>query len=305
MCSDSSLLLLQTSAQNSAHGSDRIAPPLVAQLSCRQWRERPAHAALRTFLLTSICIFILLTVACGGKRPVTRTIPPPPSPQQKPEVASKPHPEKQIPETEQGKENEEKTANADEDEFAEYKDNKPIWTQTGDASWYGPPYHNRRGANGQVYDQNAMTAAHKSLPMGSIVRVTNLKTNAQSIVRITDRGPFIGDRIIDLSLAAAKALDVWRAGIARVKLDVLYAPADIANGGRWCVQVGAFTEEDEALKLKEKLQRKYRTAKILEFAGPTGFWVRVRVLDDDKSRAQEVASIINVDQGGVFLVRLD
>jgi rare lipoprotein A len=261
-------------------------------------------AVLRTFLLTFICSVALITVACGGKKPVTRTIPPPP-PQQQPSTTAKAHPEKQIPETEEGKENEEETANAADDEFAEYKNNKPIWTQTGDASWYGPPYHNRRGANGQVYDQNAMTAAHKSLPMGSVVRVTNVKTNAQAIVRITDRGPFIGDRIIDLSLAAAKAVDVWRAGIARVKLEVLYAPADIASGGRWCVQVGAFTEEDEALKLKEKLQRKYHTAKILEFAGPTGFWVRVRVLDDDKSRAQEVANIINVDQGGVFLVRLD
>jgi rare lipoprotein A len=296
MCSDSSLLLLQMSAQTA-----------VTTLSSRPQRRRrvaEGPAVLRTFLLTFICSFVLLTVACGGKKPVSRNIPPPPPPKQQPSTNAKAHPEKQIPETEEGKENEAKGAEA-EDEFAEYKDAKPIWTQTGDASWYGPPYHNRRGANGQVYNQNAMTAAHKSLPMGSIVRVTNVKTNAQAVVRITDRGPFIGDRIIDLSLAAAKALDVWRAGIARVKLEVLYAPADIATGGRWCVQVGAFTEEDEALKLKEKLQRKYHTAKILEFAGPTGFWVRVRVLDDDKSRAQEVANIINVDEGGVFLVRLD
>jgi rare lipoprotein A len=280
--------------QQSAQTPNLSCPTLLAQ--------REGGVVLRTSILTLICTLLLLTVACGGKKPVTRTIPPPPPPAQQPEVAAKPHPEKQIPETKEGKEHEEETA---DDEFAEYKDNKPIWTQTGDASWYGPPYHNRRGANGEVYNQNAMTAAHKSLPMGSVVRVTNLKTNAQAIVRITDRGPFIGDRIIDLSLAAAKALDVWRAGIARVKLDVLYAPADIATGGRWCVQVGAFAEEDEALKLKEKLQRKYHTAKILEFAGPTGFWVRVRVLDDDKSRAQEVANVINVDQGGVFLVRLD
>jgi rare lipoprotein A len=261
-------------------------------------------AVLRTLLLIFISILVLLSVACGGKKPVSRTIPPPPPPARQPDTSANAHPEKQIPETAEGKENEEKGKEA-EDEFAEYKDAKPIWTQTGDASWYGPPYHNRRGANGEVYDQNAMTAAHKSLPMGSIVRVTNLKTNAQAMVRITDRGPFIGDRIIDLSLAAAKALDVWRAGIARVKLDVLFAPADIATGGRWCVQVGAFAKEDEAIKLKSDLQRRYHTAKILEFAGPTGYWVRVRVLDDDKSRAQEVANIINVDEGGVFLVRLD
>ena len=90
-----------------------------------------------------------------------------------------------------------------------------------------------------------------------------------------------------------------------MKLEVLFAPADIANGGRWCVQVGAFSAEEEALKLKDKLQRRYHSAKVLEFPGPTGYWVRVRVLDDDKSRAQEVANVINVDEGGVFLVRLD
>jgi rare lipoprotein A len=249
-----------------------------------------------------MCSVVLLTVACGGKKPVTRTIPPPPpAPVEKPSTATT-RPEKKFPETKETKEHEEETA---DDEFAEYKDNKPIWTQTGDASWYGPPYHNRRGANGEIYNQNAMTAAHKSLPMGSIVRVTNVKTSAQAIVRITDRGPFIGDRIIDLSLAAAKALNVWRAGIARVKLEVLFAPADIATGGRWCVQVGAFSAEEEAVKLKDKLQRRYHSAKVLEFPGPTGYWVRVRVLDDDKSRAQEVANVINVDEGGVFLVRLD
>jgi rare lipoprotein A len=141
--------------------------------------------------------------------------------------------------------------------------------------------------------------------MGSIVRVTNLKTGWKAMLRITDRGPFVGDRIIDLSLAAAKALDVWRPGTAKVRVDVLYAPSEIEAGGRWCVQVGAFSEEDAALRLKSSLQRRYHTAKILEFAGPTGFWVRVRVKDDDKSRAEEVANVIAVDEGGVFLVRLD
>ncbi len=141
--------------------------------------------------------------------------------------------------------------------------------------------------------------------MNSIVRVTNLKTGQKQIVRITDRGPFVGDRIIDLSAAAAKAVDVWRPGTAKVKLEVLYAPADIDTGGRWCVQIGAFTKQKDAIELKEKLMRRYHTAKVLQFPGPTGYWVRVRVLDDDKSRAQEVAKIINVDEGGVFLVRLD
>ncbi len=266
---------------------------LVAQIHSRLLRTNPG------LYLTLALLF--LTTACGHKQ-VTRTVPPPPPPIQQPEA--KPGTVVVGPERPPAPEPKKKEE-SEEDEFAAYKDAKPIWSEIGYASWYGPPYHNRRGANGQVYNQDAMTAAHRELPMGSVVRVTNLKTGSQTMLRITDRGPFVGDRIIDLSVAAAKALDVWRPGTAKVRIDVLYAPSAIENGGRWCVQVGAFTEEDAALRLKSSLQRRYHTAKVLEFAGPTGYWVRVRVKDDDKSRAEEVAIIINVDEGGVFLVRLD
>jgi rare lipoprotein A len=182
---------------------------------------------------------------------------------------------------------------------------KPIYVETGLASWYGPPYHHHRGANGEIYDQNALTAAHRTLPMNSVVRVTNQATGHEVVVRITDRGPFIEDRIIDLSLAAAKAVDVWRAGTAEVKVEVLSAPLPIAEGGRWCVQIGAFQSESEARKLKEKLQDHYEDANVIQFTGPTGEWVRLRPPGDDKRKAQEVASKTHVKEGGVFLVRLD
>ena len=182
---------------------------------------------------------------------------------------------------------------------------KPIYVETGLASWYGPPYHHRKGANGEIYDQNALTAAHRTLPMNSTVRVTNLETKRSVVVRITDRGPFVEDRIVDLSLAAAKAVDVWRPGTAQVKLEVLSAPAPIAEGGRWCVQIGAFQSEHEARKLKEKLQDHYAGANVIQFTGPTGEWVRIRPEGDDKQKAQEVASKTHVKEGGVFLVRLD
>lgn len=250
-----------------------------------------------SFLTIILVALIVITVGCGEKK-TSRKVPPPPSLPTAPDRSVNPEPKPA--------QSAEGPSEADsEDEFAEYKDAKPIWTETGYASWYGPPYHNRRGANGQVYDQNALTAAHRTLPMGSIVRVINLKTDEIVILRITDRGPFIGDRIIDLSLASAKAISVWRPGTAKVRLEVLYAPKEIEEGGKWCVQVGAFSNQEEAIKLKEKLQRRYHTAKVLQFPGPTGYWVRVRVLDDTKSRAQEVAKVINVDEGGVFLVRLD
>jgi rare lipoprotein A len=182
---------------------------------------------------------------------------------------------------------------------------KPIYVETGLASWYGPPYHNHRGSNGEIYNQNALTAAHRTLPLNSVVRVINVETKSSVVVRITDRGPFIEDRIIDLSLAAAKAVDVWRPGTAQVKLEVLWAPAPIAEGGRWCVQIGAFQNEHEARKLKEKLQSRYETANVIQFTGPTGEWVRLRPQNDDKRQAQEVASKTRVKEGGVFLVRLD
>ncbi|MGH9528450.1 MAG: septal ring lytic transglycosylase RlpA family protein [Terriglobales bacterium] len=106
-------------------------------------------------------------------------------------------------------------------------DTKPIYVETGIASWYGPPYNKRRGSDGKIYNMNAMTAAHRTLPLGSIVRVTNLKTGHWAIVRITDRGPFIEGRILDLSLAAAKKTDVQRAGLAEVRLEVLESPVAI------------------------------------------------------------------------------
>jgi rare lipoprotein A len=256
------------------------------------------------FLLIALLSFLLLTIGCGEKKRTTRNVPPPPPIGSGDKTATaKPSPP--TPRTEKKTDTDDGVVANSDDEFAEYENNKPIWTEVGYASWYGPPYHNRRGANGEIYNQNAMTAAHRSLPMNSIVRVTNLKTGQKQIVRITDRGPFVGDRIIDLSAAAAKAVDVWRPGTAKVKLEVLFAPSDIETGGRWCVQVGAFSNQEEAIKLKERLMKRYHTAKVLQFPGPTGFWVRVRVLDDDKSRAQEVAKVINVDEGGVFLVRLD
>jgi peptidoglycan lytic transglycosylase len=182
----------------------------------------------------------------------------------------------------------------------------PLFTETGAASWYGPPYHNRQSSNGEIYDMNAMTAAHRTLPLNSLVRVTNLHTGAATMVRITDRGPFVEGRIIDLSLAAAKAIDVWRPGTAPVKVDVLDAPASLDSGGRWCVQIGAFHQQLAAEELRERLSRRYLTAKVLDFPSPAGdWWVRVRVLNDDRIRAEEITRDTRPEEGSVFLVRLD
>src|SRR5207302_10688273 len=114
----------------------------------------------------------------------------------------------------------------------------PLATETGRASWYGPPYHNRVGSNGEVYNMHAMTAAHRTLPLGSVVRVTNLKTGHTALVRITDRGPFIPGRVLDLSLAAARKVDIYQPGVAEVKVEVMQTPVPIEAGGKRAVQIG-------------------------------------------------------------------
>lgn len=183
---------------------------------------------------------------------------------------------------------------------------KPLATEIGLASWYGPPYHNRRGSNGKVYNMHAMTAAHRTYPLGSIVRVTNVKTGAHALVRITDRGPFIHGRVIDLSLAAAEKLEVKRAGVAKVKIELMQSPALVGSPGKWAVQIGGFPDEHVATKFADHITRRYHTAKVLRFESPAGdWWIRVRVLDDDHERAQKLAAETKTPEGDVFLVRLD
>ncbi|HEY9734651.1 MAG TPA: septal ring lytic transglycosylase RlpA family protein [Trichocoleus sp.] len=95
---------------------------------------------------------------------------------------------------------------------------------SGMASWYGPGFHGRRSASGEVFDQNAMTAAHRTLPFGTEVRVTNLSNNRQVVVRINDRGPFGHGRVLDLSAAAAQSIGLAQRGVGMVRIEVLGRP---------------------------------------------------------------------------------
>ena len=186
---------------------------------------------------------------------------------------------------------------------------QPFATEMGIASWYGPPYAGRKGADGTVYDQNAMTAAHLTLALGTVVRVTNLTNGESAVVRITDRGPFVRGRIIDLSLRAAKEIGVYRAGTAKVRVEAFNAPAlkpNVLPGGRWCVQIGAFPTEEDALQEKADLLQKYPGAKVLQFAGPTGHWVRINPKVTDRQHATEIADGIHLpDAAQPYLVRTD
>lgn len=182
---------------------------------------------------------------------------------------------------------------------------RPIATQTGYATWYTAPYKGRKAANGEVFSDSAMTAAHRTLPMGSLIVVTNLVTGQSSAMRITDRGPFVEGRILDLTIASAKATGVYRAGMARVRVDVYEAPKSITTGGRWCVQIGAFHSEREALHMKARLQREYPDANVIEFPGEKSYWVRIRPLGDDRAMAESIARSTHPVEGDAFLTRLD
>jgi rare lipoprotein A len=182
---------------------------------------------------------------------------------------------------------------------------QPILTEEGLATWYTAPYKGRKAANGQVFSDDAFTAAHRTLPMGSLIRVTNLKTGQQCAMRITDRGPFVDGRVLDLTIASAKATGVYHAGLAEVRIDVYQTPKPIDIGGRWCVQIGAFKSEDRALELKEQLLRMYPRANVIEFPGEASYWVRIRPEGDDRTQAEFIANRLRPSEGEAFLTRLD
>ncbi|MEX2262685.1 MAG: septal ring lytic transglycosylase RlpA family protein [Bryobacteraceae bacterium] len=178
--------------------------------------------------------------------------------------------------------------------------------EEGIASWYGHPYHGRRAANGEVYDMEEMTAAHKTLPFGTWVRVLNLENNRTVEVRITDRGPFIDDRIIDLSRAGARAIDMIGPGTARVRVEIVGPRAGQA-AERYAVQIGAFRDRANAERLKKKMERDYGTAQTVMREGEPPMW-RVLVgveptLDGARALAQRLRT--SKETSSAFVVRLD
>jgi rare lipoprotein A len=276
--------------------------------------KRSAFVRCAATLILLLTILLVVVTGCGHPKQARVNVPPPPAATPEPsstESPAAPRPGAAKNDRQPGVKNHDEESSAEESsaDLAEPvvpADAAPLATETGRASWYGPPYHNRRGSNGEVYNMHAMTAAHRTLPLGSIVRVTNLKTGHTALVRITDRGPFIPGRVLDLSLAAARKIDVYLPGVAEVKVEVMQTPAPLETGGKWAVQIGGFPDEDQATKLCDHLKRRYRTAKVLCFNSPAGdWWVRVRVLDDDRQRAQDLAAETETTEGAVFLVRLD
>ena len=208
------------------------------------------------------------------------------------------------------------------------------WIETGIASWYGVPYHGRKAANGETYDMNELTAAHRTLPFGSIVRVTNLSNGESVVLRITDRGPFIEGRIIDLSREGAKRIHLFVAGVAKVRVEVVaYGPARLSaphatqpesaatrrveapvqpgfsepstQPASFAVQSGLFNDKAKAEALRARLLREYRPVDLVPREGERTQW---RVLVGDKpteEQAEALASELRRKAGEALVVRRD
>lgn len=179
------------------------------------------------------------------------------------------------------------------------------YVEEGIASWYGPQFNGHRTSNGEVYDMHDFTAAHRTLPFGTLLRVTNLGNGLQTEVRINDRGPFVANRIIDLSLSAAKAIQMVGPGTAHVRLEVISGPNP--GIGYFGVQVGAFLVKENAEQFRGRLAERYSSVSIVPYDSPNGLYYRVRVgRVPTEAEAHQLATQLETrDQLTTFVVRLD
>ncbi len=173
------------------------------------------------------------------------------------------------------------------------------------ASWYGHPYHGRAAANGEIYDMEKLTAAHRTLPFGTQVRVTNLGNSKSVDVRIIDRGPFVGGRIIDLSHAAAEMIGMVGAGVAQVRLEILASPEASIQENWYAVQAGAFREKERAERLRTSLEREYGSARLVFRPGSPSLWRVLVGREQNEQSAATLAYRVEKETGNAFVVRLD
>ena len=175
--------------------------------------------------------------------------------------------------------------------------------EQGIASWYGDPYHGRQAANGELYNMEELTAAHKTLPFETWVRVKNLANQKTTTVRITDRGPFIEGRIVDLSRAAAKEIDLIRPGTVKVQLTVIHPPSSAAKAW-FAVQVAAVEDHKDAQKILKNAAQ-FPAARINEKAGTGPAKFRV-IVGHEKSAdaARDLLRQVRQQFQGAFIVRM-
>ena len=175
---------------------------------------------------------------------------------------------------------------------------------TGIASWYGVPYDGRQASDGEIYDMEKLTAAHRTLPFGTVLRVTNLSNQKSVDVRVIDRGPFIDGRIIDLSKAAARAIDMIGPGTAMVRLNLIDAPAD-PGPSLYAVQAGSFQDKSRAERLRDSLETEFAPVRLVQHGANPAFW---RVLAGEQptiEQANSLAAAVRRVTGQAFVVSLE
>lgn len=240
----------------------------------------------------------VLLSGCAHKR-TARKVPPPPAPRtpsRRPAESARKTPAPRPPV---------RTSDRDEKPSPLGPPDAP-YVETGIASWYGHPYHGRIAANGERYDMEQMTAAHRTLPFDTWVHVINLLNQKAVDVRITDRGPFIDGRVIDLSHAAAKAIEMIGPGTAQVRLEISAMP-ESTRTGVYAVQVGAFRDKSNAERERARMAARYGAARIVLREGTPSLW-RVLVGAETSEEGADALRLKIRDESGErngFVVRLD
>ncbi len=242
-------------------------------------------------------VLAVLVTGCGGRRPVVASVPPPSQPvETSPATAERA--KKSTDTVGTSSANSTTAGSADQPPPGAY-------SEEGNASWYGPPFHGRRSSNGEIYDMNKMTAAHRTMAFGTIVKVTNLTNGKTAVVRITDRGPFVDNRIIDLSKAAATEIESIGPGVVPVRIQVV--SGNDPFGGFFTVQIGAFKDRDNAERLRERMNEQYQPATIQQVALDGGTFYRVRVGKiSGEQAAQKFADELRAKEAfHTMVIRLD
>jgi rare lipoprotein A len=225
---------------------------------------------MRRLILLLLCA-ALISAGCGRKRP--RIAAPPPAPGLRPSPAPSP------------------AIGA---------------TERGVASWYGKPYDGRAAADGEIYHMDTLVAAHRTLPFQTMVRVRNLTNDKTVDVRIIDRGPFVAGRMIDLSHAAAQAINLIGPGFAQVELTILSSPGSAAPA-QFGVQVGAFRDRANADRMQQNMTAAYGSAKEVLRQGDPPLWRVLAGSEASPEAAESLAQRIRGEQNvpEAFIVRLD
>lgn len=180
-------------------------------------------------------------------------------------------------------------------------------SQTGIASWYGPGFHGKATASGEIYNQDDMTAAHQTLPLGAKVMVTNLENGSAAEVLVNDRGPFAKNRVIDLSYAAAQSINMVGPGTALVRIDVVDSPvrlSAIRSNLDYTLQLGSFAQLENAQQLRDRIAKSFANVTISPLQSKVATYYRVHLGSfSDRGAAEEQAR--QVSQAGYSVIIME